>query len=394
MPDTRPGTARALAAALAALGARKDKISGAIPISYGIDTSRRTRMSVKRRLFLALLPATIAFSAIATVHGEESTAGNYSIAARWSVGGLGGWDLLALDASGARLFVTRANRVDVIDTVSGAVAGSIADTAGVHGVALAPSLRRGFTSNGGAATVTAFDLDTLRTLAVAPVSGKNPDAILFEPSHNHLLTFNGGSANATVLDAQTLSVVATIALPGKPEFAVTDGAGRIFVNIESEQGQIVVIDARTLGVVSTWPLPGCASPTGLALDRVHRRLFSVCNAKVMAVTDAANGRHVASVAIGEHPDGAAFDPQLHLVFSSNGDGTLTIIREDDADHYRVVAELATQKSARTLALDPKSHRVYLAAAKFGPAPEPTATAPRPRAPLVADSFTILVAAPR
>jgi DNA-binding beta-propeller fold protein YncE len=351
-------------------------------------------MTVKRRLLLALLSAATAFCVVASVHGEDPTGGNYTIGARWAVGGPGGWDYLALDASGARLFVTRANRVEVIDTASGTVVGRIADTAGVHGVALAPPLRRGFTSNGGAATVTAFDLDTLRTLAVAPVSGTNPDAIVFEPSHNHVLTFNGASSNATVLDAQTLAVVATIALPGKPEFAVTDGAGRIFVNIESKQGQIVVIDAATLAVVSTWALPGCASPTGLALDRVHRRLFSVCDAKVMAVTDAANGRHVASLAIGEHPDAAAFDPQLHLVFSSNGDGTLTIIHEDDADHYRVLTQLVTQKSARTLALDPKSHRVYLAAAEFGRAPAPTAAAPRPRAPLMADSFTILVAAPR
>jgi DNA-binding beta-propeller fold protein YncE len=339
-----------------------------------------------------MLLAASALLAIPTVYGKGPADTNYAIAARWAVGGSGGWDYLAVDASGAHLFVTRANRVDVIDTVSGTVTGSIADTAGVHGVALAPQLRRGYTSNGGAATVTAFDLDTLRTLAVGAVSGRNPDAIVFEPSRNHVLTFNGGSSNATVLDAMTLAVVATIALPDKPEFAVTDGAGRIFVNIESEQGQIVVIDAKTLSVVSTWPLPGCASPTGLALDRVHRRLFSVCDAKVMAVTDAATGRHVASLAIGEHPDAAAFDPGLGLVFSSNGDGSLTIIREDNADHYRVVATLATQKSARTLALDAKSHRVYLAAAEFGPAPQASAAVPRPRAPLVADSFTILVAA--
>jgi YVTN family beta-propeller protein len=347
-----------------------------------------------RRLIFALYPIVVCLLGGVAAHSEERAHGAYAIVERWRVGGSGGWDYLALDASGSRLFVTRANRVDVIGTVSGSVAGSVADTAGVHGVALAPELRRGFTSNGGAASVTEFDLDTLRTLRVAKVTGTNPDAIVFEPVGNHVLTFNGGSSNATVLDATTLNVVATIALPDKPEFAVVDGAGHVFVNIESAQGQMVVIDARTLAVTATWPLPGCARPSGLALDRTHQRLFSVCDAKIMAVTDASSGRHVTDIPIGEHPDAAAFDPGLGLVFSSNGDGTLTVIQQLDADHYRIAATLPTQKSARTLALDPRSHRVYLVAAQFGPAPPATAELPRPRPPVLPDSFTVLVAAPR
>jgi YVTN family beta-propeller protein len=336
----------------------------------------------------------VAFGCLGSVaHGAERGRAAYTIVERWRIGGPGGWDYLALDASGSRLFVTRANHVDIINTTSGAVVGSIADTAGVHGVALAPELRRGYTSNGAAGSVTEFDLDTLRPLRVATVSGKNPDAILFEPTGKHVLTFNGGSSNATVLDAATLNVAATIALPDKPEFAVVDGAGRIFVNIESAQGQMAVIDARTLAVVAIWTLPGCARPTGLALDRAHQRLYSVCETKVMAVTDAVSGRHVADVPIGKHPDAAAFDPGRSLVFSSNGDGTLTVVEELDADQYRVAATLPTQKSARTLALDPRSHRVYLVAAEFGPTPQPTAAMPRPRPAVLPDSFTVLVAAP-
>jgi YVTN family beta-propeller protein len=299
-----------------------------------------------------------------------------------------------LDASGRRLFVTRDNRVDVIDTQSGALVGSIADTAGAHGVAFAPQLNRGYISNGRAASVTVFDLDTLQSLATAKTSGSNPDAIVFEPVGNHVLTFNGASSNASVLDATTLAEVATIALPDKPEFAVADGAGRVFVNIESEMGQLVVIDARTLTVISTWQLPGCTRPTGLALDRMHGRLFSVCRDKHLAVTDAVSGRSIASVAIGEHPDAAAFDAGLGLVFSSNGDGTLSVIQQDDDDHYRVLQTVPTQMSARTMALDPASHRIYLVAADFGPTPQTSAAEPRPRPPMLPNSFSVLVAAPQ
>lgn len=359
---------------------------------YGILRRALARLPSMKCAAIAAAVATLC-SAVAA-HGQEVGPASFHVAERWPVGGTGGWDYLALDKSGRRLFVTRETRVDVIDTTSGTVVGSIANTPGAHGVAMAPRLKRGYVSNGKAATVTAFNLDTLRILATAKVSGTNPDAIVFEPVGQHVLTFNGGSSNASVLDAMTLAPVATIALPGKPEFAVADGAGRVFVNIESERGQMAVIDARTLTMTAVWPLPGCARPTGLALDRVHRRLFSVCDANVMAVTNAASGLAVASLAIGEHPDAAAFDAGLGLVFSSNGDGTLTVIHQDDADHYRVVENLPTQKSARTLALDPVLHRIYLVAADFGPIREASAAEPRARAPMLPDTFTILVAAAR
>jgi DNA-binding beta-propeller fold protein YncE len=349
---------------------------------------------MNRRLAFTVLSAAFCLLGAIALHSQQRTDPAYAIVERWRVGGSGGWDYLALDPPGNRLFVTRATHVDVLSTKSGELVGSIADTAGVHGVALAPELKRGYTSNGAAASVTEFDLDGLRVLRVAKVSGTNPDAILFEPVSQHVLTFNGGSSNATVLDATTLKVVATIALPDKPEFAVADGAGRVFVNIESAKGQIVVIDARTLAVTATWALPGCESPSGLALDRKHQRLFSVCDARVMAVTDATSGRHVAEVPIGDHPDAAAFDEGLGLVFSSNGDGTLTVVQQLDADHYRVAATVATQKSARTLALDPRTHRVYLVAAELGPKPQATAAAPRPRSPVLPGTFTVLVVAPK
>jgi len=343
---------------------------------------------------IGVASAALALLSASAAHSQDAAPGVFHVAERWPVGGAGGWDYLALDKSGARLFVTRQDRVDVIDTTSGTLIGSIADTPGAHGVALAPGLRRGYVSNGGAASVTAFNLDTLRTVTTAKVSGTNPDAIVFEPVGQHVLTFNGGSSNASVLDALTLAPVATIALPGKPEFAVADGAGHVFVNIETEHGQMAVIDANTLTLRAARPLPGCALPTGLALDQVHHRLFSVCSGNVMLVTNATSGRAVASVAIGAHPDAAAFDPGLGLVFSSNGDGTLTIIHEDDPDHYHVVQTLPTQKSARTLALDGARHRIYLVAADFGPTPAVSATEPHARAPMLPNTFTILVAAPR
>ena len=338
----------------------------------------------------ALVLAVIATAAAAA----EPPAAHYAIAARWQLGGEGGWDYLAIDPTARRLFVTRADHVDVIDLATGHPVGVIANTAGVHGVAFAPDLRRGYTSNGRANTVTAFALDTLEAIASAPVSGINPDAILYEPRYGHVFTFNGRSSNASVLDAASLKPVATVALPGKPEFSVTDGAGNVFVNIEQEQGQIVAIDGKTLRVRSTWKLPGCADPSGLAFDVAHHRLFSVCDHGVMVVTDSVSGRQVAQVPIGNGPDAAAFDPKSGLVFSSNGeDGTLTVVPQDDADHYRPVATLATKATARTMALDPATGRVYLSAADLVAATDPPPPPARPRRQVAPGSFVILVAQP-
>jgi YVTN family beta-propeller protein len=312
-----------------------------------------------------------------------------SVTQRWKIGGAGGWDYLTLDGTGQRLFISRATRVDVISTESGAIIGTIPDTQGVHGIALAPQIKRGFTSNGKADSVTAFDLGTLTVIREAKIPGHNPDAILYEPAGNHVFTFNGKSKDVTVLDATTLAVVATLPVPDKPEFAVDGGDGRIYVNIESEPGQLVSIDSRALAIKATWTLPACASPTGLAIDRAHHRLFSVCDGKVMVVTDADTGRQVAQVAIGEGPDAAAYDGKRALVFSSNGEGSLTIARQKSADSYEVAATVPTQRGARTMALDPMSGKVYLVTAEFGPPPAPTAEQPHPRPAPLPDTFTVL-----
>jgi YVTN family beta-propeller protein len=213
---------------------------------------------------------------------------------------------------------------------------------------------------------------------------------LYEPKGKHIFTFDGRSKDVTVIDAGTLQVVATLPVPDKPEFAADDGAGQIYANIESDPGQMVVIDSRALSVKATWPLPGCSSPSGLAIDRAHHRLFSVCDGKVMVVTDARTGKQIGRVTIGEGPDAAAYDAKRGLVFSSNGEGTLTVIHQDTPDAYRVIDTLATQRGARTMALDTVSGKVYLVTANFGPAPPATAEQPRPRPSLIPDSFTILV----
>jgi YVTN family beta-propeller protein len=308
----------------------------------------------------------------------------------WKVGGDGGWDYLTFDPETRRLFVSRGTRVDVISVDTGTVVGSIPDTQGVHGIALANDLRRGFSSNGRGNSVTAFDLDSLQIIRQIDVPARNPDAILYDRQGQHVFTFNGTSNDVTVLDANTFVVAGRIAVPDKPEFAVDDGGGQIFVNIESEPGQMAVIDSTTLGLKTIWQLAGCDSPTGLAIDRAHHRLFSVCDGKVMAVTDSQSGKHVASVRIGEHPDAAAYDRRRGMVYSSNGDGTLTVIHQVTADRYSVVQTLATQRGARTMALDPATGKVYLVTADFGPAPAPTDAQPAPRPVPIAGSFVVIV----
>ena len=313
---------------------------------------------------------------------------------RWKLGGVGGWDYLALDAAGRRLFLTRADHVDVVNTDSGKIIGTIPNTQGVHGIALAEDSNRGYTSNGKADSVTVFDLASLKVIKEAPLPGHNPDAILYEPTGKHVFTFNGKSKDVTVLDATSLAVVATLPVPGKPEFAADDGAGHIFVNIESEPGQMVVIDTRSLTIKATWTLPGCASPTGLTIDRVHRRLFSVCDDKVMAVTDADTGKQVAKVMVGEGPDAAAFDAKRGLVFSSNSDGTLSVVKQESPDRYTVVQSVATQKGARTMAADSDHGKIYLVSSDFGPPPAATPDHPHPRPTPLPDTFVVMVVSKR
>jgi YVTN family beta-propeller protein len=321
----------------------------------------------------ALLAVSLAIgSPLAAAEGAPA-ASSYAVQARWDLGAASRWDYLDIDPARHRLYLTRGERVQVLDLASGKEVGEVPGTAGVHGVALAQDLKLGFTSNGRANSVTAFDLDTLKVRQEAKVAGVNPDAILYEPVTRKLYTFNGKSADVSVLDPATLKQTATIAVGGKPEFAASDAAGKIFVNIE-DTAEIAVIDARSDKLLARWPLKGCTEPTGIALDSAHERLFTVCQNKLMVVTDSKTGRRVAEVAIGEHADAAAFDAASSTVYASNGDGTLSVVHQLDADHYGAPFQLATLKGARTMALDHATRRVYL----------PT---------VVNQVFTVVVAAP-
>lgn len=339
-----------------------------------------------KRYFVACVLGALSLGAIAAPASKHA----WHVLQRWQIGGEGGWDYLALDPAAKHLYVSRSDRVVVLDVGTGKQAGEIDGLSGVHGIALADDLHRGFISNGRANTVTVFDPATLKTQQTIAVNGGNPDAILYDPYSKRVFTFNGHSKDASVIDAASGKLLGTIALPGKPEFAVSDGKGHVYDNIE-DKGELVEIDPKAMKVTHTWPLKNCEDPSGLAMDIAHRRLFSVCQNNNMAVTDADSGKPVASVPIGQGPDAAAFDPRRQLVFSSNGEsGTLTVVREDSADHYSVLANVPTQRSARTMALNPGGD-IYLSAAQFGPRPKPRVDNPRGRPPLVPGSFTVLVA---
>jgi YVTN family beta-propeller protein len=304
------------------------------------------------------------------------------------LGGEGFWDYLAFDSPTRRLFISRGTRVVVLDVDSEKVVGEIPDTPGVHGIALAPENGNGFTSNGQAGTVSIFDMKTLQVVGHAQ-AGRNPDAIVYDPATKRVFTMNGLSKDSTAIDAVTGSVLATIPLGGKPEFAVADGAGHVYVNLE-EKSQIQQIDSKSLVVTATWPLAPCESPSGMAIDIAHRRLFAGCHNKIMAVLDADSGKVIASEPIGLGVDANQFDPGTGLAFSSNGTGTLSVIHEDSPDKFTAIEEIPTQTGARTMALDPKTHQVFLVTAQFGPASAPTPENPRPRPGVLPDSFVVLV----
>ncbi len=312
----------------------------------------------------------------------------YHLINTYKLGGEGGWDYLTLDSSSRRLYISRATHVIVIDADSGKSVGNIPDTPGVHGIALAPELGRGFVSNGREGTVTIFDLQTLKLIAKVK-AGENPDAILYDPATNRVFTFNGRSHDSTAIDAASGTVLGTIKLEGKPEFAASDGKGEIFVNIE-DKSQIDAIDPSKLEVKARWPLAPCEEPSGLAIDRKHRRLFAGCDNKMMAVVDADSGKVIATPSIGEGVDANAFDPGTALAFASCGDGHLTVVQEDSPNKFSVRENVSTQDGARTMALDEKTHRVFLVTAKFGPPPAETPDNPHPRHMILPDSFIVLV----
>jgi hypothetical protein len=312
----------------------------------------------------------------------------YRVAERLAIGGDGGWDYPSVDPSTHLLYLSRATRVTVVDTGSGKSIGEIPDTDGVHGIALAPELNRGFISCGKANVVKVFDLKTRAVLASIG-TGDGPDAILYEPSTQRVFAFNGRGKSATVIDAKNSTVVATIPLAGKPEFARADGRGNVFVNIE-DTAELARIDARSAVLKTRWPLPKCEEPTGLALDAAHHRSFSTCGNQILAVTNLDSGRSVASVPIGKGVDGGEFDPATQNVFSANGEGTITIVHEVAPDQYTVQQTLSTQRGARTIALDASTHRLYLPTAELSPLAPATAENPHPRPTPIAGTFVVLV----
>jgi len=284
-----------------------------------------------------------------------------------TIGGEGGWDYLIADAAAGRVYVSHGAEVDVVDTKTGEVAGKITGLHGVHGIALAPEFDRGFISNGQSGTVTIFDLKKIEKIGDDVPAGKNPDCIIYDPSSKRVFAFNGRSSSATAIDAKDGKVAGTVELEGKPEFAAADGKGRVYVNIE-DKSEVFDIDAKNLTVEHKWSLAPCEEPSGMAMDTKSRRIFSGCHNKMVAVMNADTGKVVATPEIGEGVDATAFDPGLKYVYNSCGDGTLSIAHEDSPDKYTIVEQVKTTPRARTMALDTKTHHVFLSIADFEAAP--------------------------
>jgi DNA-binding beta-propeller fold protein YncE len=314
-----------------------------------------TFATARTRGAMMLLSVALSSGAIASADS------GYRIIDKWAASGTGKWDYLIVDSPHRRLFVSRATHVQVFDLESGKIVGDIANTPGVHGIALAQDLNRGFSSNGKSNSVTVFNLDTLATITEIKISGNDPDAIIYDAPSKQVYTFNGHSNNATVIDAISAREVGSVALPGRPEFAVSDGMGRVFVNLE-DKGEIAVIDVAKGSVQSTWSLAPCTEPTGMAIDIARHRLFSVCHNERLLVTDSVTGKRVAELPIGKHVDAAAFDPATALVFSSNGDSAdVSVVSAETNDHYVVRGSLATSVGSKTMALDIATHRLYVPA---------------------------------
>ena len=273
-------------------------------------------------------------------HLSSAAQAEYEIINKIPIPGQGSWDYLAVDEAARRLYVSHGTQVEVLDVDSGAIVGKIANTLGVHGIAIAPELGQGFVSDGQSSTITIFDLKTLSTMSEVP-AGKKPDAIIYDPATQRVFAFNGGSDSATAIQAASGKVAGTIDLGGGPEFAVADGAGNVYDNLE-DQNLVLKIDAGSLKVKERWPTAPCASPSSMAMDRPNRRLFLGFRSKVMAVLDADTGRVITTLPIGDHVDATAFDPETRLIFNSNGEGTITVIREDGPDQYSVVENIKTQ----------------------------------------------------
>lgn len=310
----------------------------------------------------------------------------YKVLDHWKLADSGGWDYLLADPAAHRVYITRGDHVDAVDTTNGKLLGTISGLHGTHGIALNPNGKVGYISDGGGNAVVVFDRSNFSTLATIP-AGTNPDAIIWEPATKSVWAFNGRSHNITVIDAESQKVTATIEVPGKPEFAVSDGKGNVYNNIE-DKSEIVKIDVRDHKITATWPA-GCESPSGVAMDIGRNRLFPVCDGKKMSVIDAGSGKVLANPAIGDGPDAAAFSPKHKLAFASCGEGVLSVVDTASSD-FKTVESLPTKRGARTMTYDPSTDRIYLVTADFGPRPPATAENPRPRPSIIPGSFEVIV----
>jgi YVTN family beta-propeller protein len=305
----------------------------------------------------------VLFLAVLGVFAAGASPSGYHVTSEIKVPGAGGWDYLTVDDGARRVYVSHATQVDVLDADTGQIVGTIPDTPGVHGIALARALDRGFITAGKANSVVVFDLKTLKTISKAS-TGKKPDAIVFDPATNRVFAMDGGSDAVTAINAADGSVVATIELGGGPEFSVADGKGSVWINLE-DKSQLVRMDSQTMKITNRWSVAPCEAPSSMAFDPQNRRLFLGCRSHVMAVVDADTGTVVASYPIGDHVDASAFDVDSKLVFNSTGDGNVAIFHQDGADKYTFLENVATVAGSKTMALDAKTHRLYVPAMRAG-----------------------------
>jgi DNA-binding beta-propeller fold protein YncE len=338
---------------------------------------------MRPRLYQAITAAALSVvPATAPLYAQS-----YHVAKTFTLGGDGGWDYVTLDTVGHRLFVARQDRVMVIDPTNGKLLAEIPGLNRAHGVAFSYATGKGFATSGGDSSVVVFDLKSLKVLS-RTTAAVDADAVLFDPATKHVFTFNGDAGSSSVIDPASGQRIGNIDLGGKPEFGVSTGDGRLYVNIE-DSSVVAEVDPVAMKVTRRWSLAPCESPTGLAIDRAHSILFSGCRSGVMAISDAKAGKLITTVPIGQGVDAARFDPATQLAFASNGEGTITVIHQDAPDKFTVVQTVQTKRGARTMELDLKTHRLFTVSADFGPPPAPTAERPRPRPPILPGTFAVL-----
>jgi hypothetical protein len=354
------------------------------------ENAMRSKRTVGLFCWACILASTLLFVSATPSYAQGT---KYKVIKRIPVTGEGGWDYLKVDADAKRIYLSRGTHMTVVDEVTGKVLGDIPDTKGIHGIAWAPELNKGFTSNGQADSVTVFDLKTLKPTGEIKVTGGNPDSIIYDPQTKRVFTFNKRGLNATAIDATTNKVIGTIMLGGNPEEPALDGKGGLYINLE-DKSTISKFDTTSLKQTSgPWPLAPCEGPTGLAIDTKNRRLFAACD-KVVAVVNADTGKVVATPAIGGDPDGDGYDPGTGLIFASCREGLISVIHQDSPDKYTTVGNVTTQFGTRTMTLDPKTHHVFTVTADFKPAPPASADNPRPRPQQIPDTFVLLELAPQ